>query len=128
MTFVRVLLSCNVDWCCVWVSVHLLEILWVILSVYMCAWTFVGNIVLWFYSKYRLKLSLGVDDVWFLFCVSDEWLFVLRWYDTCFVCTVSIAYKRTAFGVYIDCGRLSVIYKENSTFPFFVEIMTFYYF
>jgi hypothetical protein len=34
-----------------------------VMSVYMCAWTFVGNIVLWFYSKYRLKLSLGVDDV-----------------------------------------------------------------
>ena len=91
-----------------------------VMSVYMCDWTFVGNIFLWFYSKYRLKLSLGVDDVWFLFCVSDEWLFDLRWCDTCFVCTISIAYKRTAFGVYIDCGSLSVINKENSTFPFFV--------
>jgi hypothetical protein len=36
MTFVRVLLSCNVDWCCVWVSVHLLEILWVMLCHYTC--------------------------------------------------------------------------------------------
>ena len=45
----------------------------------------VGDVVLWFHSEYRL--TLFIEGVGFLFCVSCDLPIASHWCDTCFVCT-----------------------------------------
>ena len=45
----------------------------------------VGDVVLWFHSEYRL--TLFIEGVGFLFCVSCDLPIASHWRDTCFVCT-----------------------------------------
>ena len=56
----------------------------------------VGNVVLWFHSEYRL--TLFIDDVGFLLCVSCDLSIAPHWCDIYFVCTQGFYICQQLFG------------------------------